>query len=95
MSAHHQTTITQQNRHNSRQNRNLPKGPSPFVPHSFHNWGRKLALDWRYWAKNKAERSPNLVAARRISQATTTDGSDDDRWKQTTDPGSGASVPYR
>ena len=30
-----------------------------------HNWGRKLAIDWRYWAKNKAERIPNLAAARR------------------------------
>ena len=30
-----------------------------------HNWGRKLALDWRYWEKNKAGRVPNLVAARR------------------------------
>ena len=30
-----------------------------------HNWGRKLALDWRYWEKNKAGRVPNLAAARR------------------------------
>ena len=29
---HHQTTITAQINTNSRQNRNLPKGPSPSIP---------------------------------------------------------------